>query len=163
MTNPPVCRVPYKRSRFSTQLPADRRYTPAHFWLLEVGPGRWRVGFTRFATRMLGDLVEHGFEVKPGDPVELGQTVGWIEAFKAMTDLYCPAAGTFAGGNPALDADPTLFDKDPYAAGWLFEVAGTPDPGTVDAAGYTALLDAAIDKILGKNPDAGKNIPEGDG
>ncbi len=159
---PPVCRIPYKRSRFSTQLPTDRRYTASHFWLLEVEPDLWRVGFTRFATRMLGDLVEFGFEVKPGDAVELGQTVGWIEAFKAMTDLYCVGVGAFATGNAALEADPTLFDKDPYGAGWLYLLKGTPDPGTVDAAGYTALLDAAIDKILGKNPDAGHNLPAED-
>jgi glycine cleavage system H protein len=150
MQNNPVCKVSYRRSRFSTRLPDDRRYTPSHYWLLEVEPGTWRVGFTQFATRMLGDLVEYGFEVKPGEPVELGQTVGWVEAFKAITDLYGVVAGSFAGGNPALDDDPTVFDKDPYGGGWLYLVRGTPDPNTVDAHGYTALLDLAIDKILGK-------------
>src|SRR4029079_7441193 len=79
MQNNPVCKVSYRRSRFSTRLPDDRRYTASHYWLLEVEPGTWRVGFTQFATRMLGDLVEHGFEVKPGAAVELGDTVGWIE------------------------------------------------------------------------------------
>ncbi len=162
MTNPPVCRIPYRRSRFSTQLPTDRRYTASHFWLLEVEAGLWKIGFTRFATRMLGDLVEYGFEVKPGEAVELGQTVGWIEAFKAMTDLYCVGTGLFVEGNAALETDPTLFDKDPYGAGWLYLLRGTPDPATVDAPGYTATLDAAIDKILGKNPDAGQNLPEGE-
>ena len=146
-----TCSISYRRSRFSTRLPTDRRYTPSHYWLLEVEPGLWRVGFTRFATRMLGDLVEHGFEVKPDAAVGLGETVGWVEAFKAITDLYAVGEGAFAGGNPALETDPTAFDKDPYGAGWLYAVRGAPDPNTVDADGYTKLLDAAIDKILGKS------------
>ena len=162
MHNPPVCRIPYRRSRFSTQLPTDRRYTASHFWLLEVAPGRWRVGFTRFAARMLGDLVEHGFEVKPGEAVELGQTIGWIEAFKAMTDLYCVGDGAFEAGNPELETSPAVFDKDPYGTGWLYLFRGTPDPNTVDAAGYTRMLDAAIDKILGKEAAAGREPKAGD-
>jgi glycine cleavage system H protein len=145
-----ACVIPYRRSRFSTRLPTDRTYTASHFWLAELEPGLWRVGFTRFATRMLGDLVEHGFEVKPGEPLELGQTIGWLEAFKAITDLYCVGVGTFAGANAALDTDPTVFDKDPYGDGWLYTFRGTPDPSAVDAAGYVALLDLAIDKVQGK-------------
>ena len=126
----------YKRSRFSTRLPVDRLYTPSHFWLAEVEAGGWRVGFTKFATRMLGDLVEHGFGVKPGDKVAVGQTIGWVEGFKALTDLYCVADGEFAGTNPALEADPTLTDTDPYGQGWLYRVRGTPESNSVDVRGY---------------------------
>ena len=103
MSNPPVCKVSYRRSRFSTRLPDDRVYTASHFWLLSLGESVYRVGFTQFATRMLGDLVEHGYEVKPGAAVGLGDTVGWVEAFKATTDLYCPGTGTFLAANPALE------------------------------------------------------------
>ena len=147
---PPVCKISYRRSRFSTRLPDDRVYTPAHFWMLEVSPNEWRVGFTQFATRMLGDLVEHGFEVKPGTPVAPGDTLGWVEAFKATTDLYCVGRGTFGERNTALDADPGLFDSDPYGKGWLYTLRGEPDAHTVPVSGYVALLDLAIDKIMGK-------------
>lgn len=157
---PPVCRIPYRRSRFSTQLPTDRRYTPSHYWLLEQEPGVWTVGYTRFATRMLGDLVEYGYELKPAEPLELGQTVGWIEAFKAITDIYSVGTGEFLGGNPQLEQSPATFDKDPYGAGWLYRFRGTPDPNTVDAAEYTALLDLAIDKILGKEAAEAKRGTE---
>ncbi len=150
MSNPPVCKVSYRRSRFSTRLPDDRSYTASHFWLLPQGEGVYRVGFTQFATRMLGDLVEHGFEVKPGTAVSLGDTVGWVEAFKATTDLYCPGTGTFLEMNTALETDPTLFDSDPYGRGWLYTFRGDPDPGATDVAGYVRQLDLAIDKIMGK-------------
>ncbi len=150
MSNPPVCKVSYRRSRFSTRLPDDRVYTASHFWLLSLGDNVYRVGFTQFATRMLGDLVEHGYEVKPGAAVGLGDTVGWVEAFKATTDLYCPGTGTFVAANPALETDPTLFDSDPYGRGWLYTFSGVPDPDATDVAGYVAQLDKAIDKIMGK-------------
>ena len=47
--------IAYKRSRFSTRLPEGRRYMGSHFWLLEEEASVWRVGFTKFAARMLGD------------------------------------------------------------------------------------------------------------
>ena len=150
MADPVVCSISYRRSRFSTKLPDDRLYTPSHFWLKEVTPGTWRVGVTRFAQRMLGDLVEYGFEVKPAAAVEVGETVGWIEAFKATTDVFCVGTGTFDRENPVLATEPRKFDIDPYGDGWLYEFSGTPDPMAVENAGYTRLLDLAIDKIQGK-------------
>ena len=144
----PADLVPYKRSRFQTRLPRGRLYTASHFWLLEREPGLWRVGFTRFATRMLGEIVEHGFEAKVGEAVKVGQTIGWVEGFKALTDLYCVADGEFAGGNPLLDADTTLIDKKPYAEGWLYELRNaTPEPNSMPVEKYTELLDATIDKM----------------
>jgi glycine cleavage system H protein len=142
--------VLYKRSRFSCRLPPDRLYTPSHFWALKVGSGQWRVGFTKFATRMLGDLVEHGFEAKTGDTVRVGQVIGWVEGFKALTDLYCIMNGEFVGGNPALEQDSTLAESDPFGAGWLYAVRGTPDPAATDVQGYTAILDLTIDKMQAK-------------
>jgi glycine cleavage system H protein len=139
--------VAYKRSRFSTRLPTDRLYAPSHFWMAEVEPGVWRVGFTKFASRMLGDMVEQGYTAKPGERVEVGQTIGWIEGFKAVTDLYCVIAGEFLGGNPGLSDDITLADTDPYGAGWLYCVRGKPDPNNVDVAGYIEILDLTIDKM----------------
>jgi glycine cleavage system H protein len=145
--------VSYKRSRFQTRLPVDRLYAPSHFWMREEEPGLWRVGFTRFATRMLGDLVESGFEVKDGEAVKVGQTIGWVEGFKALTDLYCVLDGTFAGGNPEADANPALIDKEPYGRGWLYAIRGTPDANVLTVQKYIDLLDVTIDKMQGK-PDA---------
>ena len=148
--------IPYRRSRFSSRLPTDRLYTPSHFWAREVEPGLWRVGFTKFATRMLGDLVEHGLQAKPGTRVSVGETIGWVEGFKAVTDLYCVVEGEFLGDNPALSLDVTLTDSDPYGEGWLYAVRGTPDPNAVDVHGYIQLLDLTIDKMQSKVGDEGR-------
>ena len=65
----------FKRARFTTRLPVNRRYTPAHYWLFEESSGVWRIGFTKFATRMLGDLVEYDFSVTAGTVVAVGQEI----------------------------------------------------------------------------------------
>ncbi len=147
MSFDPTELISYKRSRFQTRLPKDRLYTASHFWLWQREPSLWRVGFTRFATRMLGEIVEHGFEVKPDQPVKIAQTIGWVEGFKAVSDLYCLVDGTFAGGNSAIDGDTTLIDKKPYADGWLYEVRGNPEPKSMPVEGYIEFLNATIDKM----------------
>jgi glycine cleavage system H protein len=98
---------------------------------------------------MLGEIVEHGFEAKAGTAIKVGQAIGWVEGFKALSDVYCVLDGTFESGNPALDADPSRIDKDPYQAGWLYLARGTPEPNSLDVAAYISVLDATIDKMLG--------------
>jgi len=147
--------VAYKRSRFSTRLPLEYRYTPSHYWLRESEPGLWQVGFTKFAARMLGEMVEFDFKVQPGARIEPGQVIGWTEGFKAMSDIYSAASGEFLGANPALADAITLIDHDAYGSGWLYSVRGAPDPRHTDVNGYIAVLDATIDAMLGSRHDPG--------
>ena len=140
----------YKRSRFATPLPVDYLYSPSHGWIARQADGLWRVGLTKFATRMLGEMVDHGFEIEPNAPVASGQIIGWVEGFKAISDVFCIADGKFAGVNPALREKITLVNKDPYGAGWLYSVSGKPDSKCVSVQAYKAILDKTIDKILEK-------------
>ena len=139
----------YNRCRFATRLPKDRIYTRSHYWLREVEPGLWRVGLTAYGTRLLGEIVEYEFKVRLGAAVEAGQTIGWVEGFKTLSDLCSVAAGEFAGENAALGGDITLLDSDPYEQGWLYQVRGQPEPSAVDARAYTGVLNAAIDAMIG--------------
>ena len=143
----------YSRSLFRTRLIGDRLYTASHFWIQEQEPGFWRVGVTKFASRMLGDVVEIGWEVADGADVAVGDSIGWFEGFKARSDLYCVASGVFAGANPELVDRIALIDDDRYRRGWLYAVRGRPDPTARDMHGYAALLDATIERM--------KNTPLG--
>ena len=89
--------VYYRRSRFTTHLPIACRYSPAHYWLLEESPGVWRVGLTKFATRMLGDIVEFEFSAQPGAEIVVGDEIGSIEGLKAVTSVFSAGAGRFLG------------------------------------------------------------------
>jgi len=140
----------YKRSHFATQLPVDYLYSPSHFWVARQAGGLWRVGLTKFATRMLGDMVDHGFELEPDALVASGQVIGWVEGFKAISDIFCVVDGNFSGTNPVLKGKITAINKDPYDSGWIYEVRGRPDGKCVDVQAYVAMLDRTIDRILEK-------------
>ena len=142
--------IRYQRSRFSTRLSGDRLYTSGHYWLRNVEGDLWHVGLTKFAIRMLGEVVELGFDVEPGTQLLTGQAVGWTEGFKAVTDLYAPFPGRFEGGNPELDKHIKLVQSDTFGRGWLFCMRGIPGEGCIEMHEYASVLDATIDKMLGK-------------
>ena len=148
--------VRYKHARFSARFPASFRYSPSHYWMAPTPDDStlWQVGFTKFATRMLGELVDAEFTPAEGDPVSPGQEIGWVEGFKAASDLYCVMEGSFAGGNPALREDACIVRSDPYLAGWLYRVRGEPEPGALDAEGYLKLLDQTITRMQAQQEDA---------
>ena len=148
--------ISYKRSRFSTRLLEHRLYTAGHSWMEREADtdDLWRVGFTKFAVRMLGDIVELGFETTPGAAVETGDVVGWLEGFKAVTDIFSPLGGRFEGFNPAVDEEAAVLSRDPYGQGWLFRVRGQPGDDCLDVHGYVSLLDTTIDKMLGARGEA---------
>ena len=137
----------YRRLLFRTRLLGDRLYTPSHFWVQQQTDGAWRVGLTKFASRMLGDVVEIAFEARPGEPIEVGQTIGSFEGFKALSELYSVGAGTFGASNPLLVDRIAVVDDDRYRRGWLYEFTGTPDPGSMDMHRYAELLDETIDRM----------------
>lgn len=137
----------YRRLLFRTRLLGDRLYTPSHFWIQQQASGVWRVGLTKFASRMLGDVVEISFDRRAGEEVQLGQEIGWFEGFKARSDLYSVATGVFNGSNPLLVDRIAVIDDDRYQRGWLYEVHGTPDPAAMDMHAYAQLLDETIDRI----------------
>ncbi len=140
----------YKRAQFTTQLPVDSLYSPSHAWVARQSDGLWRVGLTKFATRMLGEMVDHGFQVKPGERVEPGQIIGFLEGFKAISDLYCAAKGEFVGGNTVLSENIEVINRDPHGTGWLYAVRGEPDPQCLSVDAYRSLLDATLDRLLAK-------------
>jgi glycine cleavage system H protein len=146
--------VRFRHAHFSAHFPVDCRYAPSHYWMrpaddaaAQGAAGLWRVGLTKFGTRMLGELVEMVLEVEPGAVVAGGSRLGTVEGFKAVSDLFCVVEGTFEAANPAVGAEGCLTHSDPYGAGWLYAVRGTPAPGALDVHGYIAVLAATIDKL----------------
>lgn len=123
----------------------------------------WRVGLTRFATRMLGEIVEVGLTVPPGDRIALGQVIGFLEGFKAMSDVYSTIEGTLLGASSDLERDITLLENDPYGRGWLFRASGTIEPRSVDVEGYAAILDATIDAMLASRHEGGEGAEDAEG
>lgn len=149
--------IRFRHAHFSARFPVGYRYTPSHFWIapadatIDADGNRplvlWQVGFTKFATRMLGELVEMTLDVGPGTAVQAGQRLGTVEGFKAVSDLYGVVDGIFVEANPALTAEACLTHSDPYVAGWLYRVNGQVPRETLDVHGYVALLTETIDRL----------------
>jgi glycine cleavage system H protein len=125
-------------------IPEDLRYTAEHEWVAGDGTGPVRVGITHFAQDALGDIVyvqlpEEGTELAAGD------SMGEVESTKSVSEIYAPIAGTVVARNDTLGDEPELINAEPYAAGWLVEIAPA-DPaaleGLLDAAAYQALTES---------------------
>ncbi|HUF64261.1 MAG TPA: glycine cleavage system protein H [Verrucomicrobiales bacterium] len=141
--------VRFKHARFSARFPGSYRYSKAHYWMAQdaAEPALWRVGFTKFATRMLGELVEAEFHVQEGEPICPGQEIGSVEGFKAASDVYSVMKGHFSGMNPLIAADACIVRSDPYIEGWLYAARGRPEEGNLDAEGYVDLLGELITRM----------------
>lgn len=151
----------FKQSHFVTHLPVDYRYTRSHFWAENRDGDRLRLGLTRFATRMLGEMVDHSFDTAAQAPVQPGQVLGWIEGFKAISDVICVGEGSFAGSNPALKENINLVSEATYTDGWLYEIDGKLEGTNLDVHGYAEHLKATIDRLLEKQKaeEAGATEP----
>ena len=113
-------------------VPDDLRYTPDHEYVKKVGnAGVVTVGITDYAQGELGDVVFVNLP-KVGDHFAAHQAFGTIEAVKAVSDLYSPAAGTVTEVNAGLDADPAVVNRDPFGDGWMIRLT-LDNPADLDA------------------------------
>ena len=101
-------------------VPEHLQYTETHEWLRLDGDEA-TVGITDHAQEELTDIVY--VEVpKPDTALTAGQVAAVVESVKAASDIYAPIGGAVVQGNPALEADPGLVNRDPYGEGWLFKL-----------------------------------------
>ena len=114
-----------------SNVPDDLLYTTEHEYVARTGdPAVVRVGITDYAQGELGDVVFVNLP-KPGEGLTEHQSFGTIEAVKAVSELYSPAAGTVAEVNAALESDPAVVNRDPYGAGWMITLT-LADPKSLD-------------------------------
>lgn len=108
-----------------SEIPADLLYSEEHEYLKPTDEaGVYYIGITDYAQGELGDIV---FVELPGvgDQLEQGATFGTVEAVKAVSDLFCPVDGEVVAVNDALDADPSLVNRDPFGEGWMIQLRVT--------------------------------------
>jgi len=124
----------------TVHLPNDRWYDgEQHLWArLDSTTGYVVVGIDALGLAALGDLAYITLRAT-GTTVRRGEPIGTLEAAKMTGDLVAPISGVLVGGNPDVLRDPTLVNRDPYGAGWLFLLA------PADWAGESAALLAGAD------------------
>jgi len=78
------------------------------------------IGITDYAQQQLG-VVTYVDMPEEGDEVAAGEEFGAVESVKAASDLISPVSGDVVEVNTALEDDPGLINKDPYA-NWIIKV-----------------------------------------
>ncbi len=102
--------------------PSDLRYTAEHEYVKQTADaGVVQVGITDYAQGELGDVVYVDLP-KVGASLGRRDVFGTIEAVKAVSELFAPAAGVVTEVNSALQDDPALVNEDPYGAGWMIKL-----------------------------------------
>jgi glycine cleavage system H protein len=140
--------VKFKHARFVAHFPREYFYTKSHYWLsMEDGNARVRVGFSQFATRMLGELVECEWKKKQGEKIEVGEVIGWGEGFKAAADIYSVIEGFFLSGNAKLEEDACVVKQSPYRDGWLYEASGEMEEEVMNVDAYIEYLNLVLEKM----------------
>ena len=118
-------------------IPDDLLYTESHEWIKREGENI-RVGITDHAQSELTDVVYVELP-KLERQVNAKEPIAVVESVKAASDIYAPVKGTVLEANTALEADPGLINREPYAQGWIFVLKiENPDDlkNLQDAAAY---------------------------
>ena len=99
-------------------IPDDLLYTDSHEWIKREGDNI-RVGITDHAQSELTDVVYVELP-KVDRQANAKEAIAVVESVKAASDIYAPVKGTVVEANKALEADPGLINREPYAQGWIF-------------------------------------------
>lgn len=121
-------------------VPSDRQYTKTHEWLKPEPDGSVTIGISDYAQGSLGDITYVQLP-KVGAVLKAGDTFGVLESVKAASDLYAPVAGTVLAVNPALENEPELVNRSPYAEGWMIRLQPAASvEGMLSADDYSAVI-----------------------
>jgi glycine cleavage system H protein len=111
-------------------IPDNLRYSKTHEWVKLEGDTA-TIGITDFAQSELSDIVYVDINTV-GKAVKRDESLGTVEAVKAVSDLYSPVSGQVLAGNDGLKDAPATVNQDPYGAGWMAKVK-ISDPAEVAA------------------------------
>ncbi|NLA77480.1 MAG: glycine cleavage system protein GcvH [Clostridiales bacterium] len=120
-------------------IPNDYFFTETHEWVKFTDNGTALIGISDHAQEEMGDVA---FVNLPsvGDAFAAGDTLCDIESIKAVSDVYCPVAGSIKVVNDELSDSPEKINEAPYDA-WLVEIECNKDTSALmDAAAYEAFL-----------------------
>lgn len=101
-------------------VPQNLKFTKEHEWA-KVDGDVVTMGVSDFAQSELGDVV---FVELPavGDEVTQFESMGTVEAVKAVTDFYAPVSGEVVEVNEALEDTPEIVNQEPYEGGWFVKI-----------------------------------------
>ena len=92
---------------------------------------------------MLDQLLSKPLPRPVGTRIVRDRSLGVMETAKTAVAVHAPLSCEIVEVNPAVLADVTLIEREPYAAGWMFRVRPTvaeERAGLLDAEAYASWL-----------------------
>jgi glycine cleavage system H protein len=98
----------------------------------------------------------------PGMTVLRDRSLGVMETAKTAVAVHAPLSCEIVEANPAVLADVSLIEREPYAAGWMFRVRPTAlaeeRASLLDADGYRQWLGPRLAEKLAPPIDHGADL-----
>ena len=101
-----------------TKVPEHLLYTEDHEYVHRTDADTVEIGITDYASHELGDVVYVELPQIGAKFAKL-EVLGTIEAVKAVSEIFAPVSGVVVEVNGAIEADPSVVNKDPYGGGWM--------------------------------------------
>jgi glycine cleavage system H protein len=79
------------------------------------------IGISDYAQSSLGDIVYVELP-RVGATLQQFAGIGVVESVKAVSDIYTPLGGEVLEINAAIEADPSLVNRDPFGEGWFYKL-----------------------------------------
>lgn len=97
-------------------------YTRTHEWFEQVENNIIKVGLTRHAVSMLGEIVYVNCEYSIGEKFDEDEELLTLESVKAVDYIKFPYPGVLVDYNHFIDDDKSLINENPEDNGWLIKV-----------------------------------------
>ena len=79
------------------------------------------IGITDYAQSALGDIVYVELP-RVGATLTQFAGIGVVESVKAVSDIFTPLGGEVLEINPAIEADASLVNREPFGGGWFYKL-----------------------------------------
>jgi len=96
-------------------------FDKTHTWAFMEQDGLVKVGIDDFLQHVTGTITSIGMK-KPGDRIKKGDQLCIVIQKGKHLNIYAPVSGTVKAYNEDLSKNPSLLNKSPYSAGWVYLV-----------------------------------------
>jgi glycine cleavage system H protein len=100
--------------------PAGLLFSKDHEWVKLDGDVAM-IGITDYAQKSLGDIVYVELP-RVGATLTQFAGIGVVESVKAISDIFTPLGGEVLEINPAIEADASLVNREPFGGGWFYKL-----------------------------------------
>jgi len=124
-------------------------YLPEHLWVEPAGEGLYRFGVSHAGAILVNGFKYLEYAVAPGEAINAGDSVFFVETFKAMINVTAPVTGVVAELNEKLEGEGVKILAEQYYSEFLFAMKC----GEMDTAGFFLTAEQYLEALQGGEGD----------